>query len=710
MEDGFCIDIEADALYLLCTKIWYMRLTSLDKKRSIKILPFQQGAAESRKILSDWLDSFPDGCKVVFHNGLGFDLWVIWKLLGLKPRVGKGGKDWLGSKHVEFVDTYVLSMFLNPDSPQHSLHYLSSGSENEKMDFRAALVAAGAMEATAPKGHEFSFYHPIMDKYCDDDVAATIGVFEKLWKQAKEMYGVQWPHKSFRQITKDYWLYQAQAYAGVKFHKGRAVALVERIEAEMDILRKEVEPHLPPRPLKAAEQAFYKIPAKPFKGNGEFSATFLKWLDKHAAKVQGSTETGWEVIAYNKSTKLVAGEILPLTLPMEIDDNIELKDYFIQAGWKPSEDFWNLKKGPDGKPERDSKGGVIKTTPKIQHQGQICPNLLKIEGDIPKKVVKFLSLRNRLGVVRGWLENWRLDFDGRLSAEISGYTPTSRVRHKGLVNVPKADVKVLLGAEMRDLFTVEEGNWYNGTDAAALENRTLASYTYKYDDGWFARMNLEGDVHTYNAFVFFPHLESIFDKTDPELKENKEFKPWRNKAKTGAYLLAFGGSYKKLASSLGLSEKAGKEAYENYWKMNKGLGALKEAVEKYYSTTGKSKHIPGKDGRLVSVRGKNVLISCLGQGLGAICMSYAACFMDTWLGELEIDELGRPYYNVQGKRVRRISMVHDEYSWEVADGLQDYIKQLSEKAIVEAGKFLKLDIPLAAEAKAAFNGSWKDVH
>ena len=86
---------------------------------------------------------------------------------------------------------------------------------------------------------------------------------------------------------------------------------------------------------------------------------------------------------------------------MEIDDSSEMKDYFMQAGWQPSEDHWNFKRGADGKPIRDENRKFIKTTPKIQNAGQICPNLLEIEGEIPKKVVRFLSYRNRLGVVHG---------------------------------------------------------------------------------------------------------------------------------------------------------------------------------------------------------------------------------------------------------------------------------------------------------------------
>lgn len=704
--EGFLWDVEADSLYLQCKKIWYIRLTSLDETRSIKIMPFKDGVKAAREQFLEWLHSFGDGCYIVAHNQLSFDVWAIWKLLNIVPRVGKQGKDWLDGKHVQYIDTFVLSMYLNPDSPKHSLEYLASGSEDEKMDYRAALVEAGVMVGNEPKGHEFTFWHPLMATYCDDDVKALAGVYKRLWNKAKEMYGDTWLHPSFRQMQKDYWLYSAQAHTGAKFHQERAKALVAHIEEKMAELKAQVDPELPPRPLKTAEQAFYKMPAKPYTKSGELSDTMVKWLEKHNAVLEEGI-----VKAYGLEVPLQAGEVLPVKLPMEIEDNTELKDWFLANGWKPHEDFYNFKRDPDtGKPMRDDKGKIITTTPKIQHQGQICPNLLKIEGDIPKKVVKFLSYRNRKGVVEGWLSNWRLAFDGRISAEISGYAPTSRVRHRTVVNCPKADIKVLLGAEMRDLWVVDEGNWFCGTDAAALENRTLSHYTTKYDDGSFARMNLEGDIHSFNAFAFFPHLHKEFDINNPENKENPQFKPWRAKAKTGAYLLAFGGGAAKLASSLGLSAKEGKAAYANYWEKNAGLGKLKEAVEAYFKSKGKGKHIPAIDGRLVSVRGANVLISCLGQGLGAIAMSYAACLMDNWLGELYIDDLGRPYYLYQGFVVKRIMQQHDEYSWEVEDGAEEVISEMTELAIVKAGEILKLSIPLAAEGKMAYNGSWKDVH
>ncbi len=707
--NGWVYDLECDNLYLLSKQCWYGKFKSIDGKREMSIFPFRDGIQATYNKIREWIYSFEDGAMVVGFNQLGYDNWIMWKMFDIVPRVGKQGKDWLEGKHVQFIDGYILSQYLSPDNPQHSLGYLSNGIENEdegKLNYRQSLIEVGAMKADDPKGFEFSFFHPLIVPYCDRDVDATIAVVKRLWAKAQEMYGVDnWLHPSFRQMQKDYWLYCAQAYTGALFNQEKAQALIDLVEVEMDKIKKEVDPKLPPRPLKTAEKAFYKQPSKPYSKSGEMSATMLKWLAKHDAKLIDGM-----IHAYDFIVPVESNAVLPVKLPLEIEDNAELKQFFLDNGWIPSDDFWNFKKGPDGKPIRDENRKFIKTTPKIQDKGKICPNLLKLNGEIPAKVVKFLSYRNRLGVVKGWLGNWRIKFDGRISAEISGYAPTSRVRHKVLVNCPKASPEILLGSEMRDLFYVSKGYWYVGVDAAALENRTLASYTFKYDGGKFARMQTEGDPHSFNVFAFYPHLKNKFDIDNQENKENPEFKPWRGKAKTGAYLLAFGGGAMKLASSLGLSKKEGQIAYDNYWKMNEGLGKLKNAVEQYYTTTGKGKYIPAIDGRLVSVRAKNVLLSCLGQGCGAIAMSYAACFMDNWLGELYLDELGRPYYLYKGKVTKRISMQHDEYSWETEDGINDDIRDMGARAIVAAGEALKLSLPLQGEGKMSFEGSWRDVH
>ena len=84
--------------------------------------------------------------------------------------------------------------------------------------------------------------------------------------------------------------------------------------------------------------------------------------------------------------------------------------------------------------------------------------------------------------------------------------------------------------------------------------------------------------------------------------------------------------------------------------------------------------------------------------------------MDNTLGDLLLDDLGRPYYLYKGKKVFRISLVHDEYSWIVEDGINEEIRQLSVDCIIKAGIYLKLPLPLDGEGKMSFEGSWRDVH
>ena len=113
---------------------------------------------------------------------------------------------------------------------------------------------------------------------------------------------------------------------------------------------------------------------------------------------------------------------------MRIGNQDGMKDWFLSLGWKPT--FFNYKRGADGKPERDPKTReLIPTRPKIQEAGKICPNLEQLDGDLVKQVVKWLSLRNRLSVLDGWMSHPHLQYDGRLPPSRTGTTPTFRQKH-----------------------------------------------------------------------------------------------------------------------------------------------------------------------------------------------------------------------------------------------------------------------------------------
>lgn len=681
--NGYVWDMESDHFYHQSTTIWYINFLSLDGSRELELWPFRDGFEDSREKFIEWHSSFGENPMVASFNGVGFDHWMLWKYMQVPFHLGKNGSDWLDYEKFQMMDLFVLSQFLDPDRPRHSLASYGEQFGDAKIDF-----------------HDFSKYTEEMRVYGKQDVKLTLRVFNHLMGKAEGIYKDSWVHPSFKLTQKDYYLYAAQALSGIKFDEPAAKKLLKEIEEEMLELNDKVLPQLPPRGLKEGEKKHYSMPAKPFKKDGGLSATMEKWLEKHNAAIG---EAG-SVVAYGKSYKIEPGRILDVELPMEIKDGDDLKAWFVSQGWVPT--MHNFKRDAKGKPARNDKGEVILTSPKLQEQGKICPNLLRLNGELPKQIVKFLSLRNRHSVITGWTNNWRLGYDGRISAEISGYTPTFRVKHSVVTNLPKASPEVIKGYEVRSLFVVEEGMKYVSADAAALENRTVSDFTYKYDNGKFADLVLNGDSHSFNATVFFPKETAKFDINSKDFnKDDPDFKPYRNKAKTGAYSLAYGASVKKFTTSLGLGEREGKKAYENYWEANQGLKQFKEAVEKYWATTGGKARIPGRDGRMLSVRSKHLLVNLCGQNLGAAVMSIAFCIVDNKLGWLELDEKHRPCYIYNGKKAMRIAAFHDQADFEADPEIAADIGQMIVEGIKKAGTMLKMQVPLDGEFKVGNNAA-----
>lgn len=688
---GYVFDLEADNLYLQSTKIWIIVLKALDGSRSLELFPFRETREQTKSKFLEWHNSFGDCPLVVSFNGIGYDHWMLWKHLNIQFHIGKGGYDWLDKEYkCNVLDLYILSQFIDPDRPRHSLKSYGEELGDNKLDF-----------------NEWDKFSEDMLVYCRKDVDVTLDVFKHLTKKTKHIYKLVYGDgdnkywKPLKSLQKDYYLYSAQAFTGIQFDKQAAEKLVKEIEVEMLEIEAEVLPQLPPRKLKEGEKKHYSIPAKPFKKDGSLSSTMEKWLEKHQATLSGDRS----VTAYGKEYSIEPNKLLDIKLPMEIKDGDDIKEWFISQGWIPS--YYNFKRDPDtGKPMRDNHGEVITTTPKIQEMGKICPNLLRLNGELPKRIVRFLSLRNRASVVTGWLNDWRLDFDGRLSAEITGYTPTARVKHSKIVNLPKASPEVVKGYEVRSLFVASKGMKYVSADAAALENRTVADFTYEFDNGKYADLVLNGDSHSFNATIFFPKETAKFDINSSNFdKDDLGFKPYRNKAKTGVYSLTYGASAKKFTKSLGLSESEGAAAYKNYWDANKGLKLFKESVEKLWSTKGMKKYIIGKDGKLLAARSKHLLVNLSGQSLGATVITYALCMVDNRLGWMEIDNLGRPYYNYNGYIVRRLAAFHDQGDYETDPEVADEVGKMIVDSIKKAGKLLGMKVELDGEYKVGNNAA-----
>lgn len=500
----------------------------------------------------------------------------------------------------------------------------------------------------------------------------------------------------------------AQALSGIAFDREAAWALVEHVREELDKIAREIEPQLPPRKLNKGEEKEYTVPAKPYKKDGTLSATMLKWLEKHGAKAGAGEPPTYFEWPDGRTFTITAGFIVPVTAPMTLANQDDIKNFLLEQGWSPT--LWNYKKDARNKPVRDKKTGeYTKTSPKMQEQGRLCPNLEAMSGEMVRPIVRWLSLRNRGSVVAGLLDDPRLDVDGRLSAGANGLASSHRFRHATVVNIPKAEDGVTLGKEMRALFTARPGRVFVGYDASGIEARVEGHYCLPMEGGEeYAHDLIDGDIHLKTtAKVFTQHVAHLLGTNDYH-KEHPEVKPWRSKAKNLKYASSYGAQAKKLASMLGCSVSEAEVIFARFWEAAKPLALLKQELEMFWETTGGGKWIKGIDGRRLYSRSKHSLVNLLFQNCGATIMDYSNIYMDKWLGGLTVDAQGYPCYNYKGHTVYRVLAMHDEYAYDCPPEIADEVGNMGVKSIEAAGRYLKMRVLVTGEYKIGTN--WAGVH
>lgn len=633
---------------------------------------------------------------VVGHNILGYDLEALSRLWGVDYTVGRNDT-WAGQS-VEWRDTLVMSQFLNPD--RRGGH---------------SIANFGEILGYPKDGYDdFSQWSEELEQRCKQDVIIQEKVYHYLQNETTKSgqnEEVVWKEQCAIAAKLSFYLMSQQSNTGIGFDKEKAEALIKQIQGMMEEIEKEVLPQLPDRPLGKTELKQWMLPAKPFKSDGTLSHHMHKWLERTGAKL---TEDEEYVILEGEQYKIVGGVETKTRGKMTLSNQAHLKDWLLEQGWLP--EFWNFKRNPEtGKPLRDEKGKLIRTTPKLQEGGVICPHLMELGNKgLIESITKWLSLRNRMSVLEGWLSQPRLQWDGRLSPGSSGFAATFRQKHSVVVNVPKAQDDVLLGKEMRELFCSSlDGYTLVGYDASGLENRVEAHYCLPYEGGKeHAEDILDGDPHTKNAFVFYPEeLKALgWEKPEQGLKDVSAFKPFRQKSKNGRYALSYGAGGAKLASTLGKPESEGNRLLNAFWEANPALTSLKESLILHWKQDGKGKWVRGIDGRRIITRFEHSLVNSLFQSCGAIAMDYSLLYMDKWLGGLKYNsETKRPGYLYKGKWwVYRVGYFHDEAIWEVPEEIAGVIKKMGVLSIEKAGELLGLRVPLTGEGGVGY--TWKDIH
>ena len=240
------------------------------------------------------------------------------------------------------------------------------------------------------------------------------------------------------------------------------------------------------------------------------------------------------------------------------------------------------------------------------------------------------------------------------------------------MNIPKPDPKIILGKEMRSLFTCLPPYKMVGCDLAAIENRILCHFVSQFDGGaYWNHLNSVEDSHQYNADLLGCS---------------------RNTAKVWLYSFLFGASARKLAITLGCTLKESEARMAVFWEANPGLKNLIESLERYYK---KNKYLVGLDGRKLSIRGRHKLLNTLVQSSAAIIFKRWGLIANERIQKMGLD-------------ATQIIAMHDEYQFRTLDvDVEDTCKVLVESAR-DAGIYYDLKVPVEAECKCG--QTWADCH
>jgi DNA polymerase I-like protein with 3'-5' exonuclease and polymerase domains len=298
------------------------------------------------------------------------------------------------------------------------------------------------------------------------------------------------------------------------------------------------------------------------------------------------------------------------------------------------------------------------------------PILKDIGTEASDMFLRILTLTKMLGMLSEGDNAWlKLVTHNRIHHHCSVATNTFRCAHRkpNLAQVPS-------DAEFRRLFRASPTLVMVGADLAGIELRMLAHYLARYDEGRYADVLLNGDIHQENA-----------DKIGISRKQ----------VKTVTYAFLYGAGDAKLGRSYDpqLSEKdakkKGKEIRQAYMDAVPGLEKLVSAVK----SKAESGYINLCDSRRCSVDGSHKALNYLLQGsAGVIAKRWMLINHD----------------NTRELCCSQLAFVHDELQFECDPSHVDALRTSLVRSAEEAGRYYNLRIPIAAEAQQGDN--WSEVH
>ena len=377
-----------------------------------------------------------------------------------------------------------------------------------------------------------------------------------------------------------------------------------------------------------------------YESGGEFTP---KVNNKKLGYTKGETVTKVKVIEFNPSSlQHIANR------------------FKTEYGWKPTEFT------PDGRPKMDES--ILSTL------------------DYPeaKMIGEYLLLQKRCGQLaegKQALMQAVSPEDGRIHGYVNtNGAVTGRMTHSkpNLAQIPGN--RSPYGERFRSLMTVPEDMKLVGIDASGLELRMLAHYMGAYDNGEYAKVVAEGDVHSANQAA--AGLET------------------RDQAKTFIYAFLYGAGIPKLGSIVAPDESSAEQAKVGgalRHRFLKSLPALSYLINDVQAAAKKKDSLLGLDKRVIPVRSQHAALNTLLQGAGAVVMKQALVHLDETLRK----HIGDNDYEF-------VANVHDEWQIECDSRFAEDIGKAGVSSIELAGRSLGLRCPLTGDYNVGTN--WAETH
>lgn len=634
---------------------------------------FHTDTENDRNKISKFLDR---DIVLVMHNGICYDRNAL-KFFGYD--VGK----------VHFVDTLALSWYLDLNRPRHGLE--SYGDE------------FGVPKPEIKDWNDLT--QEDYDERVQEDVKIQYLTYKKLKSRFEEIYGKMsdyqfCTHKVVKYLNFKMEQLSEQEQTKFKVDVPKAKSLVEQFTKEIEFKVEQLKSVMPEVPVYQK----HKRPAKPYKQNGELSATGIKW--------KALTDEFKKPFDYDGEIKTIKSYAEP-----NPNSSAQIKSWLDSLGWIP-ETFKYVK----------DEDGSERKIPQIYVQGsggQVCPSIEKLAEENPalEHLVGLGVLSHRKGCVQAFVDS--AIFGEYVEAGANGFTNTLRLKHrKPCVNLPST--RVIYGEEVRSCLVAREGMLLGGADLSSLENRIKFNLQLPYDRSYvMSQMSEDFDPHLeiaqeggllkdYEVWFYkiekegfsrdkYPEsgeLDKLIAKPEGEKKSIlKGISEVRGKGKGTNYSCQYGAGAATVARTAGVSLSVGKSLVKAYKKVNWSIEKI-AASQKVKKTSFGDFQLNPFNGIWYSLKTEKDRFSTLVQGTGAYVL-------DIWL-KYQFNIRGNAEYGFDEYGVKLLATFHDEQIIEFKEDFKESAELLIRDALAKVNKNFKLEIPFGCDVQ--FGKNYSDIH